>query len=137
MYPIFPVLVRVALNATTLPAGGGEEGRCSIYIPRGTKLISNSYALHRVQEVFGSDVETFNPDRWQSINPDSWQYMPFSGGPRGCVGQHKALAEASYTLVKIAQTFKGLESRDEKDWAGQMKLTARNANGCKVALIPA
>ncbi|TVY49941.1 Cytochrome P450 monooxygenase [Lachnellula occidentalis] len=137
MYPIFPVLVRVALKDTTLPVGGSEKRDFPIYIPRGTKLYSDYYALHHVESVFRPDVEVFNPDRWHSISPGPWEYMPFSGGPRACVRQHKALAEASYTLVKIVQLFKGLESRDEKEWAGQMKLTARNANGCKVALIPA
>ena len=130
-------MVRAAKNETTLPKGGGPNGELPVYIAPGTRIISNFYALHRDKSVFGPEVEVFDPDRWDSISPSPWEYMPFSGGPRACVGQHKALAEASYTIVRIAQAFKGLESRDAMDWAGQMKLTARNANGCKVALIPA
>ncbi|TVY21175.1 Cytochrome P450 [Lachnellula arida] len=103
IYPMFPIIERVALNDTTLPVGGGEKRNCPIYIPHGTKLVSNYYALHHVES--------------HSIRPGPWEYMPFSGGPRPCVGQHKALAEASYTLVKITQLFKGQESRHEKDWA--------------------
>jgi len=104
---------------------------------RGTRLFANFYGLHRDKEVFGADSEEFKPDRWDDVEPTPWEFMPFGGGPRGCAGEHKAWAEASYTLAKIAQAFQRLESRDSKDWAGQFKLTARNVNGCKVALIPA
>lgn len=101
------------------------------------RAFKNGYALHCDKQVYGPDIESFKPDRWTSIIPTPWQYMPFEGGPRACVGQHKAWAEALYTLAKIAQNFQSLKSRDGKDWACQSNLTARNANGCKVALIPA
>ncbi|TEY42028.1 hypothetical protein BOTCAL_0400g00040 [Botryotinia calthae] len=78
---------------------------------------TNQYALHRDETVFGIDVEIFNPNRWNSVNckPSSWEYMPFGGGPRAYVGQQKTLVEAAYTVAKIAQVYKGLESRDDKD----------------------
>ena len=63
--------------------------------------------------------------------------MAFGGGQRACLGQQKALAEASYTLIRLAQTFKRIESRDDREWAGDQKLTAKNAHGCKVAMISA
>lgn len=96
----------------------------------------NFYALHRNPRVFGDDVEEFNIDRWDTIKPDSWEYMPVGGGPRACVGQPKALAEASLVLVKMAQRFSRIESRDDREWEELLKLTLANANGCKVGLIP-
>lgn len=63
--------------------------------------------------------------------------MPFGGGPRACVGQHKALVEASHILAKFAQLYKGIESRDAKEWAVQRRLTVSNVNGCKVVCVPA
>jgi len=62
--------------------------------------------------------------------------MTFGGGMRACLGQQKALAEASCTLIRVTQAFKGIESRDDRDWAGDQKLVAKNINGCKVTLIP-
>ncbi|ESZ94944.1 hypothetical protein SBOR_4668 [Sclerotinia borealis F-4128] len=123
LYPIFPTLARISLTDTTLPRGGGKDGESPIYVPKDTKLYANFYGLHRVESVFGHDIESFNPDRWYSIKPSPWEYMPFGGGPRACVGQHKALAEASYTLAKFAQQYKKIESRDARDWAGQRKLS--------------
>ena len=126
---------RTALQDTMLPTGGGVRGDRPVFVPAGTRIAVSYYALHRVPSVYGPDVEAFKPDRWNSISPSSWEYMPFGGGARGCVGRQKALAEASFVLVKIVQKFRCIESRDDREWAGQMKLTARNANGCRIALI--
>lgn len=134
--PVAPSFARIALVDTKLPLGGGAKGNSPIYVPSGTVSTVEYYALHRDKTVFGSDIEIFNPDRWDSINPSLWEYSPFGGGPRACIGQQKALAEAAYTIAKIAQGFQRLESRDDRDWAGQHRLTAMNVNGCKVALIP-
>ncbi|PQE27741.1 cytochrome P450 alkane hydroxylase protein [Rutstroemia sp. NJR-2017a BVV2] len=137
LYPIFPNMNHIALRHTTLPRGGGSDGQSPIFTPRGTTMYVNQYALHRDRTVFGDDIESFNPDRWKSIKPSSWEYIPFGGGPRACVGQQKALAEAAYTVAKMAQVYQGLESRDGREWEGEWKLTAKNVNGCKVLCIPA
>ena len=108
-----------------------------LFIPKGTIIIMHFYALHRSHAVYGSDADSFDPDRWDSIKPGHYEYMTFGGGSRICVGQHKALCEASYILVRLAQAFKSIESRDHKPWTEQVKLIASNANGCKVGLIKA
>lgn len=128
-------MVRAALRETTLPRGGGSQGLDPIYVPEGTKIYSNYYALHRDELVFGKDATSFVPERWDSIKPGSFEYMPFGAGPRACVGKEKALSEASYALAKFAKLYKGVESRDYEEWAGQLKLTARNAHGCKVVCV--
>ncbi|CAF9905989.1 hypothetical protein IMSHALPRED_004040 [Imshaugia aleurites] len=135
LYPVFPLLARVALTDTMLPTGGGPKGESPIYIPKGTRVGTSFYALHREPTVFGTNVDDFDPSRWNSIHPSAWEYMPFGGGQRSCMGKQKALVEASYVLVKIAQSFRHIESRDGRDWKAEMRLTCRNANGCQVALF--
>jgi cytochrome P450 len=112
LYPVFPIMRRIASNDTILPLGGGKNDDTPIFIARGTRLLSNFYRLHRNEVVFGPDVQQFIPDRLDSINPGAWEFMPFSGGPHACVGQHKASVEASYMVFLIARTFKTLEKRD-------------------------
>ena len=136
LYPIFPILARAALNDSILPVGGGSRGDQPVSTPAGTKILVDFYTLHRDETVYGENVEEFKPDRWDSIKPGPWQFMAFGGGQRACLGQQKALTEASYTLIKLARAFKRVESRDDREWAGDQKLTARNAHGCKIALIP-
>ncbi|TGO39180.1 hypothetical protein BHYA_0059g00450 [Botrytis hyacinthi] len=117
IYSVFPIMNHIALRDTILPRGGGTNGQSPIFAPKGTTIYTNQYALHRDDKVFGNDVESFKPDRWDSLicKPTSWEYMPFGGGPQACVGQQKALVEAAYTVAKIAHVYKGFESRDDRD----------------------
>lgn len=137
LYPVFPLLGRVALCDTVLPVGGGPNHNAPCFVPKGTKVEMGYHALHRDPRVFGDDVEEFRPERWDSINPGQWEFMGFGGGSRACLGRQKSLAEAAYVLARVAMRFEKLESRDGREWKGEMKLTCKSANGCKVALFKA
>jgi cytochrome P450 len=134
LYPIFHLMGRIALTDTTLPVGGGPEHTEPIFIPKGTIVAMNYYALHREASVYGSDVEAFRPERWETIQPTHWEFMGFGGGNRECLGKQKVLVEAAYVLVRMAKRIEKLESRDSEDWEGEVKLTCKSKNGCKVAL---
>ena len=127
---------RVARVDTVLPVGGGQDGTSPIFAPAGTMFDTSWYSLHRLESIWGPDAREFKPSRWQTFKPSAWQYVPFGGVPRGCLGRTKALTEASYVIVRIMQEFRGIESRDDREWTGLVQLTAKNANGCKIALIP-
>ncbi|KAL8722838.1 MAG: hypothetical protein Q9225_000725 [Loekoesia sp. 1 TL-2023] len=135
LYPVFPQMNRVALRDTLLPKGGGPEQRSPIYVRKGTMFDTAFYVLHRQRDVWGEDAEEFKPQRWDTFKPNVWEYQPFGGGPRGCIGRQKALTEASYVIVRILREFNHIESRDAREWTGKVQLTAKNANGCKVALF--
>ena len=130
-------MARDALIDTVLPTGGGFNGDKPIFAPAGTRVVGDFYTLHRKESVYGPNTHIFDPDRWENIQPNPWQEMSFGGGQRSCLGRHKALGEASCVLIRLAQKFKRLESRDENEWAGTLQLVARNIHGCKVGLISA
>ena len=57
-------------------------------IPEGCNIVISSYALHRNPRIF-ADPLTFNPDRFtmeQSIGRHPYAFIPFSAGPRNCIG---------------------------------------------------
>ncbi|KAF7536555.1 hypothetical protein G7054_g4410 [Neopestalotiopsis clavispora] len=134
IYPIFATSGRTSLQDTALPRGGGPDGLAPVFVPKNSRIITLFYGLHRDAEVFGDDVEAFRPDRWNIIKPGPWEYLPFGNGPRRCPGQEKAMMEAALVVVRFAQRFSRIESRDDRDWAGQWALTVKNAHGCKIAL---
>ena len=134
LYPVFPVLARDAPVDKILPTGGGSQGDKPIFAPAGTRVIADFCTLHRSESIYGLHTHSFHPDRWNSIRPGTWQDMTFDGGMRTCLGR---LGEASCTLIRLAQNFKSIESKDSRDWAGVLQLAARNINGCKVTLTPA
>lgn len=134
LHPIFSQMFRVALADTKLPLGGGPDGTSPVYIRAGTVLATSFYTLHRLPSIWGSDAAEFKPERWYTAKPKPWEYVPFGGGPRACVGQQKALMEASYVVVRVLQKYSNIESRDEREWAGHVQMTSKSANGCKVSL---
>lgn len=93
--------------------------------------------MHRRQDIYGADAEEFRPERWRDagLRP-RWGYLPFNGGPRVCLGQRYALTEAGYVLVRMAQRFARLESRDGGEWEESLALTLCSRNGVKVGLVP-
>jgi cytochrome P450 len=135
LYPIFPLMSCMSLKDTKLPVGGDLEQKDPTFAPKGFVAEWSQYAMNRDPSVFDADVEAFNPDRWNTIRPGPWQYILFGGGLRNCLGQQKVLVEAAYTLMRLAARFEILESKDVRPWNGDVKMTCKNANGCKIALF--
>lgn len=76
-------------------------------IPAKTSVIVSPYTMHRHPKLW-SNPETFDPDRFtpeQSENRPRYAYLPFGGGPRLCIGQPFALAEATLLLAGMAQRY--------------------------------
>ncbi|KAK8174025.1 cytochrome P450 52A11 [Phyllosticta citrichinensis] len=107
LYPSVPINSRTALNTTTLPVGGGPDGKSPILIRRGMAVGYCAYLMHRRKDLYGSDAYEFRPGRWDGDLEKrvGWGYLPFNGGPRVCLGQDFALLEASLAIVRIIQTF--------------------------------
>jgi len=141
MYPIVPSNSREALKDTFLPRGGGPNGDSPVFVPKGTYVAYHSYAMHRRHDIYGEDAEVSNPSRWLAGEHDGpplrpgWAYIPFSGGPRICIGQNFALTEAMFVVVSLLQKF-DIESRDDEPWVEKLTVTCTGKNGCKVGLRP-
>jgi len=57
------------------------------------------------------DAKVFRPERWiEEDIPPSRHYMPFSYGPRDCVGQRLALLEIRVVIIKLLLRYR-LSSR--------------------------
>lgn len=39
------------------------------------------------------------------MQPEPWQFIPFSGGPRICIGQQFAIIDMGYTITRILQAY--------------------------------
>ncbi|EAW15604.1 cytochrome P450 [Aspergillus fischeri NRRL 181] len=137
LHPVVPRNERQAVRDTVLPLGGGSDGLSPVFVPKGTIVSYNLYAMHRRPDFYGPDAEEFRPERWEDgrLQP-RWGYLPFNGGPRICIGQRYALTEVSYVLIRMVQEFRVLESRDPGPWEESLALTLCSRNGTRVCLIP-
>jgi cytochrome P450 len=134
LFPSVPGNARYANKATTIPVGGGPDGKSPVFIPKGGVVAYSTYSMHRRKDLYGEDAEEYNPDRWETLRV-GWEYLPFNGGPRICVGQQFALTEAGYTIVRLLQNFEKIESRDSTPWLENLHLTLSSGNGVQVALF--
>ncbi|KAK6332266.1 Protein kinase alk2 [Orbilia brochopaga] len=119
MYPNAPINTRVAARDTTLPVGGGPDGKSPIFVPKGTAVDYSVYAMHRRSDIFGPDANWFRPDRWgemQLKGESTWSYLPFNGGPRICLGQQYTLVEVGYVTVRMFQEFKRIEMGEKTEF---------------------
>ncbi|KND89795.1 Cytochrome P450 [Tolypocladium ophioglossoides CBS 100239] len=129
--------MRAANKDTVLPKGGGPDGQAPLFVPKGTSCRFTLYSLHRRKDVYGDDAEQFRPERWDTLRTTrSWGYVPFSGGPRICIGQQFALTMMLYLTTRFFQTFDKIEARDELPMVQQASATIKLLHGCWVSLTP-
>lgn len=136
LYPIVPVNSREALVDAVLPRGGGEDESKPVMVPKGAYVEWHIHSMHRRKDLFGEDADVFRPERWlePGFRP-GWAFLPFSGGPRVCIGQNFALTETMYVVVRLVQGW-DVQQRDSEGWREKFSLTCTGAGGCRVGLTP-
>ncbi|KAE8151096.1 cytochrome P450-domain-containing protein [Aspergillus avenaceus] len=74
----------------------------------GDVLSVPSYTIHRSQEIWGPDAEQFVPERWapETLTPrQKAAFIPFSTGPRACVGRNVAEMELLVICATVFRLF--------------------------------
>ncbi|CEJ81166.1 hypothetical protein VHEMI01310 [[Torrubiella] hemipterigena] len=145
LYPSVPVNTRTAKVNTVLPTGGGPDRQSPVLIPAGTPVAFSVYTMHRRPDLYGMDAECFRPERWEEDLPlfrdrttQNYGYLPFSGGPRVCLGMDFALTEAAFAVVRILQRYPVIQlpAGEKVELTGvekqTMTLVLQIAEGCKV-----
>ncbi|CAJ0903116.1 12257_t:CDS:2 [Entrophospora sp. SA101] len=77
-------------------------------VPKDTPIFVPIYQIHHLASIWGGDVEKFNPSRWftEKVKGLShYNYLPFSTGPRSCIGSKLALNEVKVVLCILLRNF--------------------------------
>ncbi|KAL8351107.1 hypothetical protein RB601_000769 [Gaeumannomyces tritici] len=135
LFPPVPTNSRDTVRDTVLPRGGGPDGKLPIFVPKGTPCRYFLHTMHRRKDIFGPDADEFRPERWEDLRV-SWEYLPFSGGPRICIGQQFALTQMSYVVFRIMQNFESLEPVDSGPLLIDVSLISLMKNGCRIKMTP-
>jgi cytochrome P450 len=102
-HPSVPATVRISVRDTTL------AGK---HIPKGTIFSIAPQILNRMEEFWGPDADTFNPDRFMGPGKantggavSNYAFLTFLHGPRSCIGQGFAKAELACLLAATVGRF--------------------------------
>nr|CAD7405682.1 unnamed protein product [Timema poppensis] len=108
-------------------------------LPKGANVTIVNIIMHRDASLF-PDPEKFDPERFSPENSQGrhpYQYVPFSAGPRNCVGQKFAMLEMKTEVSKVLRSYKLLPgSTTNKMEELVSELVLKNENGIRIRIVP-
>jgi cytochrome P450 len=98
LYPPFWMVDRMALS---------DDYAGDFDIPLGSTVIVFVYGVHHSLR-YWDDPESFDPDRFNKANEKPhtpFTYLPFGGGPRGCIGGNYAMLQILMILSVLLRKY--------------------------------
>lgn len=99
----------------TPPSGVEIDGQ---FVKGGTIVGCSAWVMHRREDIFGSDLEEYKPERWlpdpkknaddeaSRIRTMELNIMSFGKGPRVCLGRHIGEMEMYKLIPTVLRNFK-------------------------------
>ena len=131
LYPPVPVIARKVNEDVKLASQ-------NLVIPAGATVILGIYKLHRNTENY-NNPEVFDPDNFlpeRTQNRHYYSYIPFSAGPRSCVGRKYAMLKLKVLLSTIVRNFSVKSSCSEKEFQLIGDIILKRADGFRIILEP-
>ncbi|XP_047514157.1 cytochrome P450 4C1-like isoform X5 [Pieris napi] len=101
LFPSVPFVVRKAEYDTQL----NED----ITLPKGAGIICSIWGVHRNPTIWGPDADCFDPDRFlpkRCKDLPACAYIPFSFGPRNCLGYKYAMMSMKTALSTLLRRYR-------------------------------
>jgi cytochrome P450 len=98
LYPPFWIVDRMAV---------ADDRAGDLVIPRGSTVIVYVYGAHHAPRYWESP-ESFDPERFTKTNDKlrtPFTYLPFGGGPRGCIGGNYAMLQILMILSELLRRY--------------------------------
>lgn len=106
---------------------------CGQEIPAGTTVLITPYVVHR-HKLLWEDPDSFRPERFLPGNRekiDRYAYLPFSQGPRICIGAAFAIQEAMIALAEIMKRYR-VDPPGEAEPMPSHRVTLRARHGIRL-----
>ncbi|XP_072396492.1 cytochrome P450 4d2-like [Diabrotica undecimpunctata] len=106
-----------------------------ITVPKGTDVTIFLYGMNHDPKVF-ANPEKFEPERFLPENISrrhTFAYLPFSAGPRNCIGQRFAVYEVKLSVIKFLLKFELIQDPNFIPQHGLSSIL-KSKNGLKVKL---
>lgn len=127
LYPPVPAFSREVIEDFNL---------CGYKIPAGATLSINVFLIHHDPDVY-PDPHKFDPDRFlrdNCVSRHPYAFVPFSAGPRNCIGQKFAIMEEKVVLSTIMRRFKVTSVQNHDLMKPTARLILQAPNGVRLKL---
>ncbi len=102
------------------------------HFPAHTVLSVPAYTIHHSPAIWGADADAFRPERWDTVTEAQKNaFIPFSYGPRACVGRN--VAEMELALI-VATVFRRYEFELRQERLETREGFLRKPLGCEVGM---
>ena len=107
----------------------GNKSDNKVKLPKGTYIQIPNWFRHRNPELWGQDVNIFNPLRefldeelWDNTiintyNPSTERFSPFTYGPRDCIGKNFSQIEMRIILLHLFKNYSFELTEDQKNYS--------------------
>ncbi|KAI0066672.1 cytochrome P450 [Artomyces pyxidatus] len=116
LMPSAPVISKMSAEDTSLVVSNANGDKATLPVPKDTCILINIAALH-YNTRYWDDPHDFKPARFLGDWPRE-AFMPFSQGPRGCIGRRFAETEGVAILTMLVSRYK-IEVKDEPAFAAE------------------
>ncbi|CAD1479979.1 unnamed protein product, partial [Heterotrigona itama] len=131
LFPPVPAIAREIKKDLRIVTG-------NYLIPKGTTILIPQFRIHRLEE-FYPNPHAFNPDNFL---PEKMQcrhyysFIPFSAGPRSCVGRKYAVLKLKVLLSTILRNYKILSDLTEEDFRLRVDIILKREDGFRIKIEP-
>ncbi|CRK90412.1 CLUMA_CG004149, isoform A [Clunio marinus] len=131
MYPPVPLIARHVKEELKLASG-------DYVVPAGSTVIVATFKLHRLDSIY-PNPEKFDPDNFlpeRQANRHYYAFIPFSAGPRSCVGRKYAMLKLKVILSTVLRQFRVHSDLTEEQFRLQADIILKREEGFQIRLEP-
>jgi cytochrome P450 family 4 len=129
MYPPVPLIARKINQDLKLVSQ-------NYTIPSSATVLIGTVKLHRRPDIY-HNPDKFDPDNFlpeKAASRHYYSFIPFSAGPRSCVGRKYAMLKLKVLLSTIVRNFKVNSTVPEKDFKLQADIILKRTDGFRITL---
>ncbi|XP_059619192.1 probable cytochrome P450 313b1 [Phlebotomus argentipes] len=108
-------------------------------IPQGVNIVLAFMLMHRNESLWGPDAHTFDPEHFSAERVEKmhpYVFLPFSGGPRNCMGIKYAFLVMKIVLVHLLSRFEFSTDLKLEDLTHRFEVTLKLVNRHMVRVRP-
>lgn len=131
LFPPVPLIARKLNEDVQISTG-------NYVLPKDATIVIPQFAIHRTEKYYPNPT-VFNPDNFLPEKMQQRHYyafIPFSAGPRSCVGRKYAMLKLKVLLSTILRNYRVISNVADDDFVLQADIILKRHDGFKIKLEP-